>query len=143
MTQPTLLRALSAVAFASAAALAAWAPSAMAVDVKVQLSGDQEVPPVKSVGVGTGFFAISNNKAITGGVNTVGISGTAAHIHEGAAGVSGPVVIPMVKQGDSYRIADGTTLTDAQLAAFQAGKLYVNVHTAANPGGELRGQLKP
>jgi hypothetical protein len=40
-------------------------------------------------------------------------------------------------------VAPGTKLTDAQFAAFQAGNLYVNVHTAANAGGELRGQLKP
>lgn len=134
---------LAAIAIASSAALMTWAPSAMAADVKVNLTGDQEVPAVKTIGVGTGFFAIANNKSITGGVNTVGIAGTAAHIHEGAPGSAGPVAIPLVKQGDSYKIADGTKLTDAQLAAFQAGKLYVNVHTAANPNGELRGQLKP
>ena len=134
---------LAAIAIVASAALMMWAPSTMAADVKVNLTGDQEVPAVKTIGVGTGFFAIANNKSITGGVNTVGIAGTAAHIHEGAPGSSGAVVIPLVKQGDSYKIADGTKLTDAQLAAFQAGKLYVNVHTAANPNGELRGQLKP
>ena len=123
--------------------LLVWNVHALAADVKVTLSGDNEVPPVKSVGVGSGFFAIANNKSITGQVNTSGINGTAAHIHEGAPGTSGPVTIPLIKQGDSYKVQDGTKLTDAQHAAFMAGKLYVNVHTAANPNGELRGQLKP
>ena len=126
-----------------ASVLLAWNVHALAVDVKVTLSGDSEVPPVKSVGVGSGFFAIANNKSITGQVNTTGINGTAAHIHEGAPGSSGPVTIPLTKQGDSYKVPDGTRLTDAQHAAFMAGKLYVNVHTTANPNGELRGQLKP
>jgi len=126
-----------------AAAFGAFSTAAFAVDVKVMLSGDQEVPPVKTVGVGTGFFAIANNSAITGSVNTAGITGTAAHIHEAAPGKNGPVVIPLTKNGDSYTVPAGTKLTDAQMAAFKAGNLYVNVHTAANPGGELRGQLKP
>ena len=121
----------------------AWSAQAFAVDVKVTLTGDQEVPSVKTVGIGSGFFAIANNKSITGQVNTVGINGTAAHIHEGAPGTNGPVVIPLTKKGDSYSVPDGLKLTDQQLATFQAGKLYVNVHTAANPNGELRGQLKP
>lgn len=126
-----------------ACVLLAWNAHALAADVKVTLSGDNEVPSVKSVGVGSGFFAIANDKSITGQVNTTGISGTAAHIHEGAPGSAGPVAIPLTKQGDSYKVPDGTRLTDAQHAAFLAGKLYVNVHTTANPNGELRGQLKP
>ena len=124
-------------------AAGAWSTAALAVDVKVMLTGDQEVPPVKTVGIGTGFFAIANNSAITGSVNTAGITGTAAHIHEAPAGKNGPVVIPLTKNGDSYTVPPDTKLTDAQLAAFKAGNLYVNVHTAANPGGEVRGQLKP
>ena len=116
---------------------------AFAVDVKVQLTGDQEVPPVKTVGVGSGFFAIANNNAITGSVNTSGISGTVAHIHEAASGKNGPVIIPLTKNGDTYTVPEGAKLSDAQLAAFKAGNLYVNVHTAANSGGEVRGQLKP
>ena len=124
-------------------AVAAWSTAALAADVKVTLSGDQESPPVKTSGAGTGFFAIANNNAITGSINTAGIAGTAAHIHEAAPGKNGPVIIPLTKAGDSYTVPAGTKLTDAQLAAFKAGNLYVNVHTAANPGGELRGQLKP
>ena len=115
----------------------------MAADVKVTLSGDQEVPPVKSAGSGTGTITIGADKSVSGSVTTTGIAATAAHIHEGAAGANGPVIIPLTKSGDTYAVPAGAKLTDAQFASFQAGKLYVNAHTAANPGGEIRGQLKP
>jgi len=126
-----------------ACAIGVWSIAALAVDVKVNLTGEQESPPVKTVGIGTGFFAIANTNAITGSVNTAGINGTAAHIHEGSPGNNGPVIIPLTKSGDTYTVPAGARLTDVQLGAFKAGNLYVNVHTAANPGGELRGQLKP
>jgi hypothetical protein len=120
------------------------ATSALAVDVKVTLNGDQEVPAVKTIGVGSGFFAISNDRKVSGQVNVINIKGVAAHVHEGAPGVSGPIVFPLVKSGEtSYAVPPNVMLTEAQLAAFQAGKLYVNVHTDAHPGGEVRGQLKP
>ena len=91
------------------------------------------------------MIAIGADKSVSGSVTTTGIAGTAAHIHnhEAAAGSNGPVAIPLTKNGDSYAVPAGATLTDAQFASFKAGNLYVNVHTAANPGGELRGQLKP
>jgi hypothetical protein len=116
---------------------------AAAADVKVTLSGDQEVPPVKSAGTGTGTITIGADKSVGGSVTTTGIIATAAHIHEGAAGANGPVIIPLSKNGDTYSVPPGAKLTDAQFASFQKGNLYVNAHTAANPGGEIRGQLKP
>jgi len=76
-------------------------------------------------------------------VTTKGIAGTAAHIHEAPAGKNGPVIIPLDKDGDTYKVPANAKLTDAQFASFKAGNLYVNVHTAAHPDGELRGQLKP
>jgi len=117
--------------------------SAFAVDVKVTLRGDQEVPPTKTAGAGSGFFAIANDKTVVGSVTTTGIQGTAAHIHEGAPGKNGPVIVPLTKNGDTYSVPTGTQLSETQFKEFEAGNLYVNVHTAANPGGELRAQLKP
>jgi hypothetical protein len=120
-----------------------YSNTAVAAGVKVTLTGDQEVPPVKSAGSGSGTITIGADKTVSGSVTTTGIAGTMAHIHEAAAGKSGPVVIPLTKTGDTYTVPAGSKLSDAQYASFQAGKLYVNVHTTAHPDGEIRGQLKP
>ena len=124
-------------------AFSSYSSIAGAADMKITLSGDQEVPPVKSAGAGTGTIVVGADKSVSGSVTTTGITGTAAHIHEAATGKNGPVIIPLTKSGDTYAVPLGAKLTDAQFASFQAGNLYVNVHTAANPGGELRAQLKP
>ena len=123
--------------------LGSYSSIAAAADIKVTLAGDQEVPPVKSAGTGTGTIIIGTDKSVSGSVTSTGIAGTAAHIHEAAPGKNGPVIVPLTKNGDTYAVPAGAKLTDAQFAIFQAGNLYVNVHTAANPGGEIRGQLKP
>jgi hypothetical protein len=111
--------------------------------MKVTLASDQEVPPVKGTGTGAGTITVGADKSVTGSVTTAGIAGTAAHIHEAASGKIGPVIIPLIKSGDTYTVPAGTTLTDAQFASFQAGNLYVNVHTVPNPDGAIRGQLTP
>jgi hypothetical protein len=116
----------------------------LAADIKVTLSGDQEVPPVKTEASGSGTITINADKTVSGGVTTKGIDGTAAHIHEAPAGKNGGVIVPLSKGGDGkWNVGAGAKLTDAQYAAFQKGDLYVNVHSAKNPDGEIRGQLKP
>jgi hypothetical protein len=117
--------------------------AALAADVKVTLSGAEEVPPVTTAAKGGGTLMIGNDGAVTGSITTTGVTATAAHIHEGAMGKNGPVVVPFAKTGDAWGPAAGAKLTEAQMASFKAGNLYVNVHSAANPGGEVRGQLKP
>jgi hypothetical protein len=75
---------------------------------------------------------------------TKGIKGTAAHIHQGAPGQNGTVIVTLTKVDDNtWAVPSGTTLTGSQTDAFWAGMLYVNVHSDANKGGELRAQLKP
>jgi hypothetical protein len=122
---------------------ASYSTLAAAADTKVTLAGAQEVPPVNGAGTGTGTITVGADKSVSGSVTTAGIAGTAAHVHEAETGKNGPVIIPLTKNGDTYTVPAGTKLTDAQFASFQAGNLYVNVHTVPNPDGALRGQLKP
>ena len=116
--------------------------SALGADVKLTLSGANEVPPVKTSASGTGTITVGDDGSVSGSVSATGVAGTAAHIHEGAAGANGPVIVPLTKDGDTYKVPAGAKLTAAQLASFKAGNLYVNVHSAANPNGEIRGQMK-
>lgn len=128
---------LATLTVACLAATPAWA-----VDVK--LSGDQEAPPSKSTATGTGSISVATDGAVTGSVTTTGMTGTAAHIHHGPPGKSGPVVVPMEKAGDNtWKVQAGAKLTPDQLNAYKAGELYVNVHSAAHKDGEIRGQIKP
>jgi hypothetical protein len=136
-------RPLGAALIFAISAFGSYSSIAAAADIKVALAGDQEVPMVKSAGTGTGTIIIGADRSVSGSVTTIGIAGTVAHIHEAATGKNGPVIIPLTKNGSTYAVPPGAKLTDAQFASFQAGNLYVNVHTAANPGGEIRGQLKP
>jgi len=117
---------------------------ALADDVKVKLTGADEVPPVTTSATGMGTITIGADKSVTGSVKTTGVEGVAAHIHQAAAGKNGPPIITLTKGADgAWTVPAGSALTDAQLAAYKAGELYVNVHSAANKGGEIRAQLKP
>ena len=109
----------------------------------VTLRGDNEVPPVSTSATGTGNVSVGSDGSVTASITVKGMSGTAAHIHEAAAGANGPVIVPFVKQGDDTFVAPpGAKMTAEQLAAFKAGRTYVNVHSAAHPSGEIRAQLK-
>jgi hypothetical protein len=109
------------------------------------LSGANEVPAVTTTASGNGVLALDPATGqIRGFVKTTGITGTAAHIHEAAAGVAGPVIIPLAETptGSGFWIVPaGQTLTASQVASFNAGNLYFNVHSTANPGGEIRSQI--
>jgi len=126
------------------AALSLTAGLALADDVKVKLTGAEEVPPTTSAATGTGTITIGADKSVSGSVKTSGVEGVAAHIHQAAAGKNGPPIITLTKGADgAWTVPAGSMLNDAQLAAYKAGELYVNVHSAANKGGEIRAQLKP
>jgi hypothetical protein len=111
--------------------------------VSLSLSGTQEVPPISVAGSGSGSFSIGADGSVTGSVTTTGVAGTMAHIHMAARGTNGPVIVPLTKNGDTYSAPAGAKLNDAQMQAFKAGNLYVNVHTDRNKGGEVRAQLQP
>lgn len=135
-------RMLVAIAAVSLVACAQLMPDS-GTRVPVTLAGAEEVPPVSTQGSGKGEFVVSPDGTVTGSVTTVGVPGLVAHIHEGAPGANGPVIIPLTKDGDTYRAPPKAKLTEAQMQAFKAGNLYVNVHTAQHKGGEVRGQLRP
>ena len=126
----------------AAALFAIGSGVAFGADVKVSLSGANEVPPVTTSASGEGTITVADDGAVSGSVATKGVQGTAAHIHMAAAGKNGPVIVPFTKDGDTYKAPAGAKLNADQLKAFKAGELYVNVHSAANPNGEIRGQLK-
>jgi hypothetical protein len=138
------LRRPAVVALATAAALMAFGGSAFAADVKVNLTGAEETPPVSTTATGNGTISIGADKSVTGTIKTAGIEGTVAHIHVGAPGQSGPPIITLDKSAAGvWTVPAGSKLTDEQYASFKAGNLYVNVHSAAHKPGEIRAQLKP
>lgn len=127
------------------AALLAFAAPAFAASMqfKADLKGTSEVPPNQSAGTGevTATYDTDSKKLSWKGTYA-GLSGnaTAAHFHGPAeVGKNAGVAVPITP--NTSPLEGSATLTDAQAADLQAGKWYVNVHTAANPGGELRGQL--
>jgi hypothetical protein len=130
---------------AFATLLAASFSLASAKDEKITLTGAQEVPAVTTDAKGEGMIKIGMDKSVSGKVTTTGMEGTMGHIHEGAApGQNGPPIITLEKAADgSWAVPAGSKLTDEQYDAFKAGKLYVNIHSAAHKGGEIRAPLKP
>lgn len=124
--------------------LLGFATVASATEIAVTLSGDRAVPPIATGANGTGTISIGEDRSVGGSIQTSGINGTAAHIHLAAPGQNGPVAVPLAKSGDgAWSVAPGAKLTEAQYEAYKAGNLYVNVHSATSPGGEIRGQLQP
>lgn len=111
----------------------------------VTLSGEEEVPAVKTSASGSGTITVKEDKSVSGSVTTTGITATGAHIHLAPRGKIGKIILPLTKgsDGNTWSVPAGAKLTDAQYQAYKAGNLYVNVHSAANKGGEIRGQLKP
>jgi hypothetical protein len=129
----------SALAFAAGAAL-----SANPVSMTTTLSGPVEVPPAPAAGHGTAKISIDATKGqlcyelTAAGSDTP----TMAHVHKGAVGVAGPVVVPLDPPSNGSSKGCATASADA-LAAILAtpSDYYVNVHTAKYPKGAMRGQL--
>lgn len=150
------------VALAFAACGGSSAPAGPSNQFNATLNGANETPPNTTTGSGTAGFTVTGG-TVTYTVTYTGLTGnaTAGHIHTGVAGVKGDVVVafttvPAAPAGTisgSFTAADvkatvnGGTIAagdfNALLAAMRAGAIYANIHTAANPGGEIRGQLRP
>lgn len=128
---------------APAAPMSPSASMATTVSMVTELAARNEVPPTASTGKGRATATLDRTtRVLTWSVQYEGLTGpaTGAHIHAGAEGTNGPVVVPFAVTPSP--ITGSTTLTEAQVAQLAQGLWYVNVHTAANPGGEIRGQLK-
>ncbi len=133
---------------AGAALLASASPSyAAAVTFKADLKGSSEVPPNQTAGTGSVTVTFDPaTKELTWSGNYSGMTGpvTAAHIHGPAEpGKNAGVVMWISTKGQPFpsSFKGSATLTDAQASELMSGQYYINIHTAANPGGEIRGQL--
>ena len=137
----TIIRSAGLAAFALAGFLATGA-FAEEMKFKADLTGGEEVPPVETGATGTADVTYdSESKNLSWTVEHSGLSGdvTAAHFHgPAAAGENAPPVVPI----EVADLAEGeATLDDATATALGEGRLYLNLHTAANPNGEIRGQV--
>jgi len=122
-------------------------PAENIVTLDLTLDSAITVPPANVDGAtGTGSITVNTDDgAISGSVTVSGTTGrpTVGHVHEAPAGEAGPVVFGLdsSEDGNTWSVPEGTVLDTPQLAAFEAGNLYINIHTEANAGGELRVQL--
>lgn len=137
-------RARSIAMGATAALLVTHAIGASSQELKVPLSGSNQIPPVTTSATGSGTIVVNADRSVIVNVTFTGMSATVAHIHEAPAGTNGPIVVPLIRTADNaWSVPPGTRLTDAQYESFKAAKLYFNIHSEAHRGGEIRGQIKP
>lgn len=112
--------------------------------IEVTLTGSTVVPPVTTIATGTGQFTITPDHKMIGSIKVFEITPTMAHIHEAAPGKNGPPIITLGKTAnDSYAVPPDAKLSNEQYASYLVGNLYVQVHSAKYPNGELRAQLLP
>ena len=133
---------LAALVCATSTILAVPAMAAM-VNLKADLKASNEVPPVESKGGGSvtaTFDTVSKQLSWKGSVSGLSGPATAAHFHSAESGKNGPVAVP-IAGADKGSFEGKATLTDVQAEELLAGKWYVNIHTAANKAGEIRGQV--
>lgn len=117
--------------------------------IAVSLNSAQQVPTPTDApegAVGTASVSVDSTGVVTASVGVSNLSGEASmvHIHRAFAGSTGPVLIGLVSEdsGSTWTVPeDARALTDDEIGAFNRGELYFNVHTEANPAGEIRGQI--
>ena len=111
----------------------------------VNLSGSQEVPAVTSMSMATAVVEIDEDlPAFSVSVDVSGLTDvTGVHVHDGGIGMNGPVAFPLTDAGNGTYVLAETNISPSNLDALTSGEWYLNVHTTANPNGEVRGQIVP
>jgi hypothetical protein len=138
----TLVTAL--VALVVAALATASKPTGTTFKLKAAMNIGQETARVKSAKAGAAgrFSATLDGTTLKWTLTFKNLSGpaTMAHIHKAPRGVAGPIIVPLCMPCTSP-VTGTTVLTADQVKDLLAGRDYANVHTAKNPGGEIRGQI--
>ena len=114
---------------------------------EASLSGAQEVPPANTPATGAAEVMLNTNtNTLSWKVTYSGLTGaaTGGHLHGPAPmGQNAGVMVPFTGNLDAQPMTGQATLTTQQVTALTSGQLYVNLHTAQFPNGEIRGQLRP
>jgi hypothetical protein len=149
---------ITAIIASTAMILAIFTPTSLVFAqeiITLNLTGSEEVPPVETEATGLLEFKVQDLESVPYSINATNIEGvTAGHIHFGKAGENGPIVVTLFKYDTPMNeVSETGTITADKLEGPLAGKqleelitagangtLYVNVHTEANPNGEIRGQ---
>lgn len=135
-----LVAALACLSLLGGAATAA----ADTVNLKADLKAANEVPPNDSPATGTltaTYDTATKKLTWKGSYSNLTGPAVAAHFHAGEAGKNGGIQVP-ITGASSSPFEGSATLTEAQASDLLAGKLYVNIHTAAHTAGEIRGQVQ-
>ncbi len=120
-------------------------PVTFATDVA--MVGTQEVPAVTTTATGVALIRLTTDKTLFARVTVTGLETTdaltAAHIHTGATGVNGGVIVALIAGSTDFGLPLKITgISDANIALIQTGQVYVNAHSVVRPGGVVRGQIR-
>jgi len=112
----------------------------------IPLSGANEVPAVTTTATGLAMLRLASDKTLYYRVNVANLEAgdalTAAHIHNGAVGVNGGVLVGLAASPADINVAKSTSLTDAAFNTVKTAAVYVNVHSTTKPAGIIRGQIR-
>jgi hypothetical protein len=112
----------------------------------IALVGANEVPPVTTTAAGLAILRVTHDKKLYSKVSVTNLEANdaivSAHIHPGAPGVNGPVIVELCDKADDFGEAKTTVLTDAIFTTVTTGQIYVNAHSVNHPGGLIRGQVR-